>query len=161
MPTHRNPDSPPGCGAKVKRDRLKVLRAIEGLIKFNGSLSNVQIAEALGISRQLVHYHSRNIHLPRQGRSHVACIGCGLRVRHRNRTAMCRSCWLKSYAYEFRCAFCGEINVVYGLSATARRIKIEKDPSRKQFCNSQHLGKYHRKKIEPKEEQDDNTNTDT
>ena len=54
---------------------------IRQMIEFDGSLTNVQLARALGISRQAVSKHARGMFLNRSANPNRSCIGCGRRVK--------------------------------------------------------------------------------
>ena len=121
---------------------------IRQMIEFDGSLTNVQLARALGISRQAVSKHARGMFLNRSANPNRSCIGCGRRVKKLliNRSRMCRSCRRKSFEYEVKCAQCGKITEVNGANARARRYRQRNYPDGKEFCNLSCRGRYYAKR---------------
>ena len=108
---------------------MKTSDQIRRLVEFDPGLSNAEIARALGCSRQNVSKHLQRLHLKRTPR-YRACIICRRPIRKAAVSSMCRQCRRDSYAYEFACAECGRIQVVYGAQAASRRsnnkhIKLE------------------------------------
>ncbi len=109
--------------------------SISKLIEFNPYITNTQICQATGLSRQLVSYHARNINLPRKSKN-KSCSFCGKRIGTTNKSGLCRLCRPLQYAYEFVCSECREVHVVTGREATNRRTskKHKKNPNL-DFCN--------------------------
>jgi len=108
---------------------------IRRLIEFSSGISNTQISEALGISRQLVSYHAKTMDMPRQSPNR-ACSWCHVRITRYNASGLCRECRPMAFTYEFQCAHCGEIFAVQGREAANRRNsrKHKKNPNR-DFCS--------------------------
>ena len=129
--------------ALVGDNQMSLRDQVRSLIEFEPTLSNAEMARALGCSRQNVSYHARRLALPRQI-SHRNCRGeCGRRISKRLKSGMCRPCWLASYAYEFVCGRCGNINVVYGRQATSRRRNDKRAGSRQRnYCDSSCASKH-------------------
>jgi hypothetical protein len=128
----------------MRRRRLvsKTKDMIRRLIEFDHSITNTQIAEATGLSRQLVSYHARNLRMPRQSPNR-SCTGCGCRIKRDNSTGLCRTCRPMSHAYEYQCAYCGTVAVVTGTDATNRRnSKRHKKNPDLDFCNSKCYQRY-------------------
>jgi biotin operon repressor len=121
---------------------------IRKLIQFEPTLGNAEIARVLGCSRQNVSYHARRLALPREGVPRSCAGGCGRRVRQGLTTGMCRSCWRTSYAYEFVCAACGQVRVVYGdLAASRRRNAKHLKPRSQDYCDSSCASRHNQRKF--------------
>ena len=107
---------------------------IRRLIEFDPAITNTQIGEALGLTRQIVSYHARTMDMPRQSPNRV-CSFCHVRITRYNASGLCRECRPMQHAYEYQCAYCGEVYVVTGRDATNRRNskKYKKNPNQ-DFC---------------------------
>ena len=131
--------------------KRNLAKTIKRLVEYSSTVSNAELASALGISRQLVWYHVHRMVLPGRTPRHVSCKGCGRRVAHKNSTKLCRACYVESYAYEFVCAQCGAVRVVTGASAAQRRYRR----ARRDFCGKSCAMRYRqlaikrRKKLDP------------
>jgi len=132
-------------------DRRRIQAQIRKLIEFDPTVKNRVIAETLGISRQLVHYHTkalqlRGIPLVREGVSRGCRGGCGRRVEKDRKHQLCRGCLRLSYAYEFACGECGKVNVIYGRLAACRRrnAKFLKD-KQIDFCDRRCSGRHNQR----------------
>ena len=115
---------------------------IRRLIEFSSGISNSQISETLGISRQLVSYHAKTMNMPRQSPNRV-CSFCGLRITRYNASGLCRKCRPLAFTYEFQCAWCGEVYAVQGKEASNRRNskKHKKNPDL-DFCTPRCAQRY-------------------
>ena len=107
---------------------------IRQLIECNPELTNVEIANALEISRQLVSHHRTSMGMPRSSPNR-ACNGCGVRIGRYNSTGFCRKCKTLSYTYEFKCTQCGKINSKTGRDAINRRNSMKYKKNSFDFCN--------------------------
>lgn len=118
-------------GGYMPRKNPEIKAKIARLIEFNPKLSNIQIATALDVSRQLVHYHVSRIKLPRQSPNRSCLIeGCTKRIGRYNNSGVCREHQPLLYAYDFQCPTCKKVVVVTGRDAANRRNskKIKKLP---------------------------------
>ena len=122
--------------------KSKVREKIRKLIEFNPHITNVQIGTALDISKQLVSYHAKTMHMPRQS-ANRACAFCGVRITRYNASGLCKKCRPISYTYECSCAWCGEVYTCEGHEAAQRRNskKHKKNPDL-DFCTRKCSGKY-------------------
>ena len=62
---------------------------IRRLIEFDPAITNTQIGEALGLTRQIVSYHARTMDMPRQSPNRV-CSFCHVRITRYNASGLCR-----------------------------------------------------------------------
>ena len=134
-------------GGYMPRKNPEIKAKIARLIEFNPKLSNIQIATALDVSRQLVHYHVNRIKLPRQSPNRSCLIeGCTKRINRYNNSGVCREHQPLLYAYEFQCANCKKVVVVTGRDAANRRNskKIQKLPDL-DYCTNSGFQKRHGK----------------
>lgn len=124
----------------------KTKEMIRRLIEFDSTITNTQIAEATGLSRQLVSYHTRTLNLPRRS-DNRSCSFCGKRITRYNASGLCKDCRHLQYAYEFQCAYCGEVYVVFGGDAANRRNskKHKKNPNL-DFCTLKCAQRYRGKR---------------
>lgn len=120
------------CLTRSSMGRTKEM--IRRMIEFNPLLTNTEIVEATGLSRQLVSYHARTLKMPRQS-ANRSCSFCGLRITRYNASGLCRKCRPLAFTYEFQCAWCGEVYAVQGKEAANRRNskKHKKNPDL-DFC---------------------------
>ena len=128
----------------MSKTRDKIL----SLINFDSTLSNSQIAKALGLSRQLVSYHAKTMRVPRQSPIKL-CDFCKKRISKKNKAGLCKEHRYLAFVYEFQCADCGEFSVVEGRDASNRRYtkKRKKEPD-KDFCNLRCAKRYmHRQNV--------------
>jgi hypothetical protein len=93
---------------------------IRRLLEFDPAITNTKIGETLGLSRQLVSHHTRTMNMPRQSPNR-SCNHCGKRITRYNASGLCKECRPLQYAYEYQCAYCGEVHVALGRDATNRR----------------------------------------
>ena len=114
---------------------------VKRLLEFNNKLTNQQIADAIGESRQLVSYHIRTLNMPRQSPNRV-CSWCGKRITRENSSGLCREHRPLAYVYEFACAQCGEVQVVEGHDASNRRNSRKHKKNPLDFCNNSCSGRY-------------------
>ena len=114
---------------------------IRKLIEFNPKISNVQICEATGYSRQLVSYHTRTMHMPRQSPNR-SCGFCGKRITRYNSSGLCRGCRPVAFTYEYQCAWCKEVYTCEGHEAAQRRNSKKHKKYNMDFCTNKCSGKY-------------------
>lgn len=118
----------------LKGTHMKTSTQVRRLIEFDPTVTNSQIAIALGISRQLVGYHVTKLKLPRSTPNR-SCNSCGKRIGRYNGSGLCKDCRPMAFAYEFICAYCRKINVVTGRKATNRRRSKLFKKSTNDFCD--------------------------
>ena len=120
-------------------------KIVELITWSDGSISDSEIARILGVSRQAVHHHTRDMHIPRPDRKHRSCHGCKRRVSARNKSGMCRRCYVRTFDYVFTCLQCNKTHLLQGTAAVRRRNNDRSHPEgkgRRQFCDSICAGKY-------------------
>ena len=115
---------------------------IRSMIEFNPAVLDSEIAEALNITRQGVHYHTKDMKIQRTRSVPTRCSGCSKPILKSSISKMCALCRRESYAYEFKCAHCGKLNVLYGSKASIRRKNDKKKQSDKNFCNQSCAAKH-------------------
>ena len=120
---------------------MSIRDSVRKLIEFNPSLTTSEIASTLGISRQLAHYHSHKLALPRRSPNR-SCHWCKKRISRYNTSGLCREHRPIAFVYEFACAYCGEVHVVEGHDAAQRRQAMKSKKSGLDFCNNTCSGKY-------------------
>ena len=125
----------------MRRPKRNTRQSIRRLIEFDPTISNALIASTLGLSKQLVSYHTRHLYLPRYT-ERKQCAICHVRISRKSKTGMCRPCWVESHAYEFSCGWCGAVRVVYGRKATVRRHGASGKVSGLDFCDLSCSGKH-------------------
>ena len=128
----------------------KTRDTIVKLIQFNPGISDADMARALGITRQAVGYHTNRLLLNVSGseplirneRKFRRCTGCRKSIQRRNSSGLCWPCWVESHAYEFVCAQCGKLNLLFGHEASRRRGNRKAAPDKADFCGKSCASKY-------------------
>ena len=123
-------------------------RSIQRLLEFDNTISNQLIADTLGISRQLVSYHTRRLPILRRSSGYRTCTGCSLRLSKQIESNLCSSCRKDSFGYEFVCAQCGAVKVVVGRPETRRRYDAKRKIGKRDFCTRECSSTYaHNQKV--------------
>ena len=110
---------------RKRKPKNQTSKRIIRLLEFEPTVSGSAMSRALGITRQAVAQHlarlARKGLLPARESRNRACWACGKRIRTTSTSGVCRGCHDMAYAYEFRCAHCGEVRVLFGRAASTRR----------------------------------------
>jgi DNA-binding transcriptional ArsR family regulator len=110
---------------RKRKPKNQTSKRIIRLLEFEPTVSGSAMSRALGITRQAVAQHlarlARKGQLPARESRNRSCWACGKRIRNTSTSGVCRGCHDAAYAYEFRCAQCGEVRVLFGRAASTRR----------------------------------------
>jgi hypothetical protein len=126
----------------MSNTRAKIVELIEWS---EGEISDAELGRILGISRQGIHWHTRDMLIDRTKRKVKTCITCKRKLTSRNQHNMCRQCKAKANRYMFTCWQCSRVNVLTGTKAWSRRRADKAHPDgkdRRQFCNSTCVASY-------------------
>ena len=114
---------------------------IKKLIEFDPEISNTQIVQATGFSKQLVSYHRRRMDMGNQ-LARRTCVSCNKILAKYNSLGLCKNCKYMAFGYEFVCGWCHKVNVRYGHEAAQRRLNKKHKKTALDFCNLSCSGKW-------------------
>ena len=121
-------------GDFLKKKANNTKAKIISLLDFDNSLSDADLGRTLGMSRQAIHQHTRNMNI-RNRTAHNLCIGCQKRIRSRYKLKLCPPCRKLSFGHEFVCGYCGKVNELFGSKAYFRRYNKLAKRSKVEYCN--------------------------
>ena len=127
--------------------KTKTVEIIRRLLDHDSALTYKELGEFAGVSRQRAAQIVKDHDIPKghkwDATSRLCLGGCGKRLTYvRNQSGFCSPCSVTAHAFEYRCAQCSTIRVVYGLEASQRRSNSKRKATDLDFCNKVCSGKY-------------------